>query len=85
MLTEQYQSARSCESGACVEVALDPSGAAKNPDAAVAVDSDRLRGVDPSGGNVYFTLSTGGPTLTFTREEWDAFRRGARAGDFDLP
>ncbi len=25
----------------------------------------------------------GGPVLTFTRQEWDAFLRGARLGEFD--
>jgi len=26
-----------------------------------------------------------GPVLVFTSAEWDAFLRGARAGEFDLP
>jgi hypothetical protein len=29
--------------------------------------------------------SADGPILAFTREEWDAFVRGVRAGEFDLP
>lgn len=30
-------------------------------------------------------LGNTSPTLTFTRDEWDAFIKGVKDGEFDLP
>jgi hypothetical protein len=66
-----------CADSACVEVVFRKSSFCGNG-ACVEV-------AHPTGGNVLMRdgKDPGGPVLTFTTEEWDAFRRGVAAGEFN--
>ncbi|HCT78706.1 MAG TPA: DUF397 domain-containing protein [Micromonosporaceae bacterium] len=72
MLTGQFQKSKHCESGGCVEVAQRDGvptgiGVVTRPAA---------------GGGRYVSAGPGTPELHFYRNEWAAFVRGARAGQF---
>lgn len=76
MLTTEFQRARKCESGACVEVAWNPN----------ATSTNGIRAWQEPSGDWHLTgTEPGSPVLTYTRDEWHVFTNGAKVGDFDLP
>jgi hypothetical protein len=69
-----------CYDGSCVEVAVwkKSSFSSDGPDCVevAGTDSEIL---------VRDSKNPTGPVLRFTPSEWDAFVKGAKAGEFDLP
>ena len=73
-----WQRASGCHNGSCVEVSW--VHAAASPDGAQCVEAGRC----PHGDwLVRDSKDPAGPVLKFTEAEWDAFLKGARAGEFD--
>ncbi len=73
-----------CSHGACVEVEMKSSfsggSGGNNCVDAEKTDNDFIVVRDTKED----FLGNSQPTLTFTREEWDAFIKGVKAGEFDF-
>jgi Domain of unknown function (DUF397) len=88
-LGSDWRRASRCESGSCVEVRkvddmiLDEQwrkATKSNNNGACA----ELRASADGGVEVRDSKNPGGPTLTFTAKEWDAFLDGAKNGEFEI-
>jgi hypothetical protein len=75
-----FKSSFSAHNGGCVEVAWKKSSFSAHNGGCVETS------LTPSGG-VYLrdTKDRSLPAHEFTAPEWDAFIKGAKAGEFDLP
>lgn len=77
LVNEEWKISSFCESNACVEVSWRTSSRRQIENGCVQpaqVDEVML---------VRDSKNPDGPVLTFTRDEWDAFVAGVRAGEFD--
>ena len=66
-----------CDTNACVEVAFAKSSFCETNACAEVF-------MDPRTGEVTFRSSGSGQDVVFTAAEWDAFIKGAKAGEFDV-
>ena len=81
MLTTEFQKSRFCESGACVEVAWKPNVRYYASSNEGQIDVKRL----DNGMLAVFLTSNTDFYLEYTDEEWEAFKKGAAEGFFDVP
>ena len=73
-----FTSSSFCESGNCVEIGLTRSSYC---DTGTCVEVGHK---DPDTVLVRDSKNWNSPVLTFNREEWIAFVKGVKAGEFDL-
>jgi hypothetical protein len=73
-----FQRSSKCEAGGCVEVGFQRSTKCESGQ---CVEVDRL---DIQDIRVRDGKDPDSPILSFTKEEWEAFIQGVKAGEFDL-
>lgn len=79
MMTNEWSRSSACNSNACVEVQWRKSQLSSNQGSCVEVgtcDCDEILVRD--------SKDRGGPVLSFTPKEWNAFLDGAVKGEFNL-